>query len=161
MPDRIPATFSPLPATPSEVIKLIKAFKDKPCHVNNIPVFIFKLLSSHIAPIICDIFNCAITEGVFPAVLKLARILPLHKGKSHKITDNFRPISLLSLMAKIIEKLMKTRAVKFIEDNRVLYNKQFGFISGCSTSDAILHYVDDCVTALDNKLYTVSIFFGL
>ena len=133
MPDRIPATFSPLPVTPSEVIKLIKAFKDKPCHVNDIPVFIFKLLSSHIAPIICDIFNCAITEGVFPAVLKLARILPLHKGKRHKITDNFRPISLLSLMAKIIEKLMKTRAIKFIEDNRVLYNKQFGFISGCST----------------------------
>ena len=158
MPDRIPATFSPLPATPPELIKLIKAFKDKPCHVINIPVFIFKLLSSHIAPIICDIFNCAITEGVFPAVLKLARILPLHKGKSHKITDNFRPISLLPLMAKIIEKLMKTRAVKFIEDNKVLYNKQFGFRSGCSTSDAILHYVDDCVTALDNKLYTVSIF---
>ena len=53
---------------------------------------------------------------------------------------------------------MKTRAVKLIEDNKVLYNKQFGFRSGCSTSDAILHYVDDCVTALDNKLYTVSIF---
>ena len=82
MPDRIPATFSPLTATPPAVIKLIKAFKDKPCHVNNIPVFIFKLLSSHIAPIICDIFNCAITEGVFPAVLKLARILPLHKGNT-------------------------------------------------------------------------------
>ena len=63
-------------------------------------------------------------------------------------------------MAKIIEKLMKTRAVKFIEDNKVLYNKQFGFRSGCSTSGAILHYVDDshCVTALDSKLYTVSIF---
>ena len=61
-------------------------------------------------------------------------------------------------MAKIIEKIMKTRAVKIIEDNRVLYNKQFGFMSGCSTSDAILHYVDNCVTALDNKLYTVSIF---
>ena len=127
MPDRIPATFSPLPATPPEVIELIKAFKDKPCHANNIPVFIFKLLSSHIAPKICDIFNCAITEGVFPAVLKLARILPLHKGTSHKISDNFRPISLPPLMAKIIEKLMKTKAVKFIEDNKVLYNKQFAF----------------------------------
>ena len=98
----------------------------------------------------------------FPAVLKLARILPLHKGKSHKIINKFRPISLLPLMAKIIEKLIKTRAVKFIEDNWVLYNKQFGFRSGCSTtSDAILHYVDDCVTALDNKLYTVSIFWTL
>ena len=62
------------------------------------------------------------------------------------------------MMAKIVEKLMRARAVQFIEDNSILYNKQFGFRTGCSTSDAVLHFVDDCVTALDNKLYTVSIF---
>ena len=158
MPDQLPETFTPAPATTDEIVKLIKSFKDRPCNINNIPVFIYKTVALYIAPVICDIFNCTLSEGKFPSILKLARILPLHKSKSHKITNNFRPISLLPMMAKIVEKLMKARAVQFIEDNSILYNKQFGFRTGCSTSDAVLHFVDDCVTALDNKLYTVSIF---
>ena len=64
-------------------------------------------------------------------------------------------------MAKIIEKLMITRAVNSLKIIiKVLYNKQFGFMSGCNTSDAILHFADDCVTALDNKLILLA-FFGL
>ena len=53
---------------------------------------------------------------------------------------------------------MKTRAIEFLNENEILYNKQFGFRAGCSTSDAVLHYVDDCVTALDKRLYTVTVF---
>ena len=53
---------------------------------------------------------------------------------------------------------MKTRAIEFLSENEILYNKQFGFRAGCSTSDSVLHYVDDCVTALDKRLYTVTIF---
>ena len=158
MPDPLPEIFTPAPATTDEIVKLIKSFKDKPCNINNIPVFIYKTVALYIALVICDIFNCTLLEGKFPSILKLARILPRHKSKSHKITNNFRPISLSPMMAKIVEKLMKARAVQFIEDNSILYNKQFGFRTGCSTSDAVLHFIDDCVTALDNKLYTVSIF---
>ena len=61
-----------------------------------------------------------------------------------KLTNNFRPISLLPLMSKIMEKLMKNRATEFINNN-ILYNNQFGFRAGCSTADAILHYTDDVV----------------
>lgn len=111
-----------------------------------------------IAPIICDIFNCSISEGFFPTQLKLARTRPLHKGKSNRITNNFRPISLLPLMSKIIEKLMKKRSTQFISNNNILYDRQYGFRAGCSTSDAVLQFTDDCVTALDNKLFTIAIF---
>ena len=54
--------------------------------------------------------------------------------------------------------MIKSRASKFITDINILYRNQFGFRSGCSTSDAILHFTDDCVTTLDNRLSTIAIF---
>ena len=54
--------------------------------------------------------------------------------------------------------MIKSKASKFITDNNILYCNQFGFRSGCSTSDAILHFTDNCVIALDNRLSTIAIF---
>ena len=54
--------------------------------------------------------------------------------------------------------MIKSRASKFITDNNILYRNQFGIRLGCSISDAILHFTDDCVTALDNRLSTIAIF---
>ena len=50
---------------------------------------------------------------------------------------------------------MKNRATELINNNSILYNNQFGFRAGCSKTDAILHYTDDVVTALDNRLYSL------
>ena len=158
MPDPLNTSFSPQPATCREVEDVILALKDKPCHVDSIPVFIFKKLAHLISPIICDIFNSSVVEGHFPSCLKIARITPLHKSKSKQVKTNFRPISLLPLVSKILEKLLKKRACKFIEENNILFNKQFGFRPGCSTTDAVLLLVDDCVRALDERLYTITIF---
>ena len=96
---------------------------------------------------------------MFPNLLKLAKIIPLFKSKNSKLIKNYRPISLLHLFSKLIEKMIKSRASKFITDNNILYRNQFGFRSGCSTSDAILHFTDDCVTALDNRQSTIAIFW--
>ena len=158
MPDPVPESFIPSPTSTEEIENLICSLSDKPCHINNIPIFIIKKLSHIIAPVICDIFTDSIRTGTFPSILKIARIMPLHKGKNNKIISNYRPISLLPILSKLIEKLLKTRVLQFINDNNILYNRQFGFRSGCSTSDAILLLADDCVTALDCKLYTIAIF---
>ena len=85
---------------------------------------------------------------MFPNLLKLAKIIPLFKSKNSKLIKNYRPISLLHLLSKLIEKMIQSRASKIITDNNILYRNQLGFRSGCSTSDAILHFTDDCVTAL-------------
>ena len=66
---------------------------------------------------------------------------------------------MLHVLSKLIEKIIKSKASKFITDNIILYRNQFGFRSGCSTSDAILHFTDDCVTGLDNRLSTIAIFW--
>ena len=158
LPNPIDSSFHPSPASASEVKKLLLSFKNKPCHHNSIPVYIFKKIANIIAPVIADIFNVSLNSGVFPNCLKTARVIPLSKSKISNLVENFRPISLLPLMSKILEKLLKCRCTNFINDNNILYERQFGFRSGFSTTDAILHYVDDCVSALDERLYTVTVF---
>ena len=152
MPDPIPASFTPALAT------IIKSVPYKPVNINIMPIFIYKKIAPLISPVICDIFNSSVNEGMFPSNLKLSRTRPLFKSKNTKVKDNYRPISLLPFLYKINEKLMKTRAIEFLNESEILYNKQFGFRAGCSTSDAVLHYVDDCVTALDKRPYTVTVF---
>ena len=66
-----------------------------------IPIFIYKLISHHISPIICDIFNSCITLGMFPNLLKLAKIIPLFKSKTSKLIKNYRPITLSHLLSKL------------------------------------------------------------
>ena len=158
MPDPIPASFTPALATEHEVETIIKSVPNKPVNINIMPIFIYKKIAPVISPVICDIFNSSVNEGMFPSNLKLSRTKPLFKSKNTKVKDNYRPISLLPFLSKINEKLMKTRAIEFLNENEILYNKQFGFRAGCSTSDAVLHYVDDCVTALDKRLYTITVF---
>ena len=61
-------------------------------------------------------------------------------------------------MSKILEKLIKVRVFSFIEECNLLYNRQFGFRSGCSTSDAVLQFVNDCATSFDRKQFTIAVF---
>ena len=88
-------------------------------------------------------------------------MVPIHKSKNRKLVSNFSPISVLSIESKILEKLMKTRANSFLKKHNVLYSKQFGVREGCSTSDAVLEFVDRCATAMDDKLFTVAILLDL
>lgn len=158
MPDPTPSSFNPSPVTSLEVENIISNQPDKPSHINSIPIFIIKILQRFISPVLADIFNTSLSTGIFPSILKLARVITIHKGKSNKIVNNFRPISLLPLLSKIIESLIKTRIITFLDNNQILYKNQFGFRPGRSTSDAILHFVDDVSTAFNDKLYTVAVF---
>ena len=158
IPDPITASFNPSPATSDEIINIIMSLKDKPSHVNSIPIFIYKKLAHIIAPIICDIFNSSVAEGQFPSCLKVARITPLYKSKNKQLKSNYRPISLLPFMSKLLEKLLKRRTCEFVDRNDILYDRQFGFRSGCNTTDAALLFVDDCVDALDNRMYVITVF---
>ena len=64
---------------------------------------------------------------MFPSCLKLAKVVPIHKDGSIDTPGNFRPISLTSVTAKVIEKLVKKRLVKFLDKNCILSNFQFGY----------------------------------
>lgn len=151
-------TFYANPSSPQEVYNIIMSLTNKNCNVKNIPVFIFKRLANDISIIISDLFNSSVTCGVFPTCFKLARIIPIFKSKDRLLVNNYRPISLTNLVSKLFEKLMICRMFKFVNQNNTLSNQQFGFREGRSTSDAILEFVDECISALDNRRSLVAVY---
>ena len=86
--------------------------------------------------------NISFTTGVFPDVLKVSKIIPLHKGGSTLEVNNFRPISLLSIFDKIIEKLMHKRLYDFLDEHNILYEHQFGFRKFYSTGYSLIELTE-------------------
>ena len=81
-------------------------------------------------------------KGIFPDTLKVVKVVPLHKGGSTENLNNFRPISLLSIFDKIIEKLMHKRLYHFLELHNVLFENQFGLRKNNSTSYALMEITE-------------------
>jgi len=79
------------------------------------------------------VFGRSLAQGMVPNKLKIARIAPIFKGGDKTNVTNYRPISLLCNFAKILEKIVQARLTKFINENNLLSNKQFGFRSMHST----------------------------
>ena len=115
-----------LSPTDKDEIALIKSSLDSTKSVgpNSIPTKILKLLKNDNSCQIVDIFNMSLTSGVFPSVLKLAKVIPVHKKNSKLDFSNYIPISLLSNLDNILEKLMYTKIVKFFNN---FYLLKFGF----------------------------------
>ena len=92
---------------------------------------------------LCIIFNKSIKENTFPDSLKLARVIPLYKSGAKDVLDNYRPISLLPVFSKILEKFVFKAVMSHMESNNLIYSRQFGFRVNHSTSDAIFSFLYD------------------
>ena len=102
-----------------------------------------------------------ITTGIFPDSLKVAKVTPVYKKGSKLECANYRPITLLSNLVKIIEKLMHKRLMGFLNDQKVLYKKQFGFQKKFSTAHAVISLIENIKKAIDNKMFVCGVFVDL
>ena len=95
-------------------------------------------------------------------MMKLAKVIPLYKKNSPEDpSNNYRPISLLSVFSKITEKLMHTRLYNFLEQHKVLYSQQFGFRSKNSTLHALISLTESIKKTIDNGMYGCGVFIDL
>ena len=94
---------------------------------NSLPTKILKLLKNKISTHLKDLFNLFFSSGVFPSILKVAKVIPVHKKESKMFCSNYRPISLLTNIDKIIEKIVYNRIYKFLDKNNIIYSLQFDF----------------------------------
>ena len=115
----------------------------------SIPSRILRTIEDIIAEPLSDIINLSFEMGVFPERLKIAEVIPVYKKGSRLSYDNYRPISLLSNLDKIFEKMIYPRIYNFLTDNNVLFSKQFGFRSKHSTAHAILNMSQIIADSLD------------
>ena len=119
-----------------------------------------KLCSSLLSPLE-KIFNKSLNEGVFPELMKLADICPLFKSKLENDANNYRPISLLMTISKVLEKIVYQRTYSFMESTGQIYNSQYGFRSQHSCESAVAELTSEIVKGLQNGMYTVALFLDL
>ena len=97
-------TFVWQDVTVEELVKTIKSFRPKMSSITTIPNFIYKHVCDIIAPILVKLFNSSVRQGIFPNRFKLARVIPLFKSGFKLLLANYRPISLLPFLSKVLEK---------------------------------------------------------
>ena len=114
-----------------------------------------KLAVNEIATLFADICNSSFYEGIFPDKNKIAKVIPILKGGSTEDRNNFRPISLLSIFSKIMEKLMAIRLNTYLELHNILFPNQFGFRSGYSTTHSLLSITEEIKKPLIKKTMAV------
>ena len=137
---------------PSEVKKEIDALSpNKADDVYFMNIRLIKVLSKDLSPVLSALFNSSFVEGVFPDLLKLAKVTPQFKGGDKMEPGNYRPVSVLPIFDKVLEKLMKKRLMEFLNENEVLNDVQFGFRENKSTSMAMLKILQKIYAALEEK----------
>ena len=107
---------------------------------------------------LCMIFNQSLTEGIFPDLMKMAEVIPLYKGKESDKVINYRPISLLLTILKVLEKIVYNRLIKFISKHDILYDSQYGFHTKRSCEHTMLELTGNLLQARNNKLHSAAIF---
>ena len=101
----------------------------------------------------------AFTSSIFPdIILKTSKVTPVGKGGEETDPTNYRPVSTLSALAQIFEKLICKQLVNYIEKEKILYEFQFGFRKGHSTSQAITEIAENLRKAIDHNMYTCGVF---
>ena len=150
------------PVTPDEVSKIIQSMSpSKSSGPNSVPIKILKMIYTDISVPIAKLVNLSFQSGIFPSTLKISKIIPCFKKGSPLDPSNYRPISLLSNIDKIFEKLIYCRIYSFLESNKIIYHRQFGFRKGHSTEHALLSMVERIQKCLDNGQFAVGIFLDL
>lgn len=156
------SSFVLLDTDEAEVERIITGLKAD-CAVgwDNIPNKIIKQFKDLLVPPLTCIFNKCLNTGVFPKCLKKAVVVPIYKSGSKDQVTNYRPISLLPSMSKILEKIINNRLYKYLEDKSILSKRQFGFRPKMSTDNAVHHLTAYLAQELDNGNHTVGIFLDL
>ena len=148
--------------TEAQICKIVENLKPKsstgPDGVSN---NLLKKLVHVIKCPLCVIFNKSLQSGVFPDLMKLAKVIPIFKAGDPMLCDNYRPISLLLVISKVLEKIVYYNVTKHLDVNGILYPRQYGFWKNYSTSDAIMNFIGETLKALDSKQLVLSIFIDL
>ena len=148
--------------TESHICKIISNMKPKTSSGHDeISNNLLKNIISVINVPLCLIINKSLDSGIFPDLMKLAKVIPLHKGGESQIPDNYHPISLLPVFSKILEKVVYEQVVTHLELHNILYSKQFGFRKNHSTIDAITTLMGEILNGFEKNFMTLSIFIDL
>ena len=150
------------PTNPIEISKYIDQLMSKNSSgYDDISNKLLKSLKEVIIIPLTTIFNKSIIQGKFPESMKIAEITPLHKGKEKYLSNNYRPISLLITLSKLLEKIIYKQMYDHLEQTNQLYKSQYSFCSKHSCENAISELVGEIIKSNDKNKFTISVFLDL
>lgn len=114
-----------------------------------------------LTPVLCHLVNLCFNKGVFPSLLKQSIITPVYKSGDRADANNYRPISVLPSISKIIEKLINTRILNYLNKFNIISASQYGFRGGVSTEDAVVKITSRIVEHLDHRKKCLTVFLDL
>ena len=114
-----------------------------------------------ITPSLTKLFNSSLQSSTFPAIWKSAKVTSLHKSGDKSTPENYRPISVLPTLSKILEKAVHQQLYAYLEENKLLSSKQFGFRPKSSTSTAVGQFSDSVLRSMDKGMVTGVVFLDL
>ena len=144
------------------VLKELRNLKrSKSPGLDDIPPSLLKDAAICLAEPLTYLTNMSLRTGHAPNEWKQAKVLPLFKSGNATELDNYRPISILPVLSKVLERVVHTQFIDYLESNRLLYKYQFGFRRQHSTNLAVTFFIDSVRRAMDNGQFTGSVFINL
>ena len=145
--------------TEDEFDEAFKALKsNKSPGSDGLHVDIIKAVYSLIKQPLMKIFDSSLSLGIFPNSMK---VTPVFKAGKKELVSNYHPIFVLPCFSKILEKIMYNRVYKYLTENYLLFQKQFGFREGHSTSHAIVNLVSNIYNYFNENKFTLGVFIDL
>ena len=133
-----------------EILDIVNSLENKSTGPFSIPLKLLSLIPDLIIILLAYIINFSLSTGEFPDLLKLVKVIPIHKDGSTQDVNNFRPISLLSIFDKMIEKIMHKQLYAFLEEQNILFQNQFGFRKNNSTVYALAQITEMIKVSIDS-----------
>jgi len=129
---------------------------------DELPAFLLKDLAGEIAPNITTIINSSITHGIFPELWKKANVAAIWKNKGSKSDpSNYRPISILPVLARMVEKEIARQLTVYCDNKHIIPNQQFGFRAKSGCEIALIHALDSWMGSIDEGSYVGALLVDL
>jgi hypothetical protein len=139
------------PVTSEEVMQLISSLSPtKSSGDSGITPKVLKEVAGNVTEPLAHIFNTSLNFGIFPEKMKLAKVIPIHKAGIKSDICNYRPISLLPVISRIFEKVVKSRLLHFLHSQNFFSDYQFGFLTGRSTEMALNNFFSNVHMGLND-----------
>ena len=143
-------TFSLKAVHPDEVLKIVEGLKNsKSTGLDDIDTATMKLVIHDILPALTHVINLSLTTLVFPNLWKLAKIIPLLKKGDPLNPKNYRPVALLPIFSKVLERVIFKQVVNYVEGNGLLHPSHHGSRAKHSTCTAIIEMYDSWIDSVE------------
>ena len=157
-----PFNMSSFSVQQGELCEAINKLQDKnSLDLNSLSMNMLKKTIHSIENPLLHIFSCSISQGTVPLKFKIAKVIPIFKSGDPSNVCNYRPISLISNFAKLLEKIVYNRLEKYLTSNNILSNKQFGFRKNHSTVHPMTLLLNKAASVLNSKKHMILIFCDL